>query len=57
MTAGPFSKALIEKADFLSRELLASQTNLVLLHGDLHYANLLLAENNEFNSIDMLCYT
>ncbi|OGT36170.1 MAG: hypothetical protein A3F11_09795 [Gammaproteobacteria bacterium RIFCSPHIGHO2_12_FULL_37_14] len=51
-TPGPFSKAVIEKAEFLSRELLASQTNTVLLHGDLHYANLLLAANNESTSID-----
>lgn len=51
-TFGPFSKESVEKAYFLSRELLASQTNLVLLHGDLHYANLLLADNHEFKSID-----
>jgi streptomycin 6-kinase len=43
-TSGPFSKTLVEKAKSISAELSGSQTNIVLLHGDLHYANLLLSE-------------
>lgn len=49
---GPFSKTSIQKVDCLSSELLVSQKNTVLLHGDLHYANLLLSENNNYVCID-----
>lgn len=49
---GPCSKTTIEKARSLSRELLQSQSTVVLLHGDLHYANLLQSGNQEFIAID-----
>lgn len=51
-TSGPFSKALVEKANFVSTGLLQSQSNTVLLHGDLHYANLLLSSNDQCKAID-----
>lgn len=45
-TSGPFSSTLIEKAKKVSFELLSSQSTLVLLHGDLHYANLILNKDH-----------
>ena len=51
-TPGPFSKKIVEKSAFLSHELLTSQTNTVLLHGDLHYANLLLSNKGYVVAID-----
>ncbi|OGT39706.1 MAG: hypothetical protein A3F12_01700 [Gammaproteobacteria bacterium RIFCSPHIGHO2_12_FULL_38_14] len=51
-TPGPFSKELINQAKSMSDSLLQSQSGLVLLHGDLHYANLLSAENGECIAID-----
>lgn len=51
-TSGPFSSELIEKVKSVSRNLLCSQEKTVLLHGDLHYANLLLSETGEYFSID-----
>lgn|SRR3990167_10215398 len=50
-TSGSFSKKMVEKATSLSHELLSSQSKLVLLHGDLHYANLIL-NKNEYTAID-----
>lgn len=41
---GPFPKQLVERADAISQELLASMGPTVLLHGDLHYANILLSD-------------
>lgn len=41
-TSGPFDEKLIKKAKKISHELLSSQSQPVLLHGDLHYANLIL---------------
>ncbi|MDP1574406.1 MAG: aminoglycoside phosphotransferase family protein [Coxiellaceae bacterium] len=51
-TSGPFSKSLVEKAKLISDELLQSQSSVVLLHGDLHYANLLLSDNGSYVAID-----
>lgn len=48
---GPFSKPMIEKAKKVSHQLLLSQSKVVLLHGDLHYANLLLS-NDHYVAID-----
>ena len=55
-TSGPFSKMLVEKAKLLSYELLSSQSTPVLLHGDLHYANIIL-NHDHYVGIDPLCYT
>src|SRR5437016_8718272 len=38
---GPFPRALVEIAELLFRELLASSEAPVLLHGDLHHFNIL----------------
>lgn len=51
-TSGPFDEKLIGKAKTISDALLSSQSNIVLLHGDLHYANLLLTEGGFAKSID-----
>ena len=40
-TTGPFPRALVEEAESLFEELLASQAAPVLLHGDLHHDNIL----------------
>lgn len=45
-TSGPFSEILVQKAKTVSSELLSSQSTLVLLHGDLHYANLILNKDH-----------
>lgn len=50
--SGPFSKNLINKAKSISHELLNSMSELVLLHGDLHYANIILSEQNNWVAID-----
>jgi streptomycin 6-kinase len=39
--AGPFPPALVEEAESLFRDLLASESETVLLHGDLHHFNIL----------------
>jgi streptomycin 6-kinase len=49
---GPFPSHLVEKAKGISRELLNSQGAQVLLHGDLHYANILWSEQNGWLAID-----
>jgi streptomycin 6-kinase len=49
---GPFPSHLVEKAKDISRELLNSQGAQVLLHGDLHYANILWSEQNGWLAID-----
>ncbi len=49
---GPFPKKLIDRAQAISKELLASMGPLVLLHGDLHYANILLSDKHGWLSID-----
>lgn len=45
-TSGPFDEKLIKKAKKISRELLSSQSQPILLHGDLHYANLILNQDH-----------
>jgi len=45
------NKKLLDQAKLLSRDLLESQTNRFLLHGDLHYANLIL-NNDDYVAID-----
>jgi streptomycin 6-kinase len=50
---GPFPKGLIDRAQAISEDLLASLGTLVLLHGDfLHYANILLSDRHGWLSID-----
>ena len=49
---GPFSPHLVDKAKGISRELLSSQGEQVLLHGDLHYSNILWSEQNGWVAID-----
>lgn len=49
---GPFPSQLVSKAKGISRELLNSQEEQVLLHGDLHYANILWSELNGWQAID-----
>ena len=41
---GPFRAALLDEAEGLAKELLASQDAPVLLHGDLHHDNILVSE-------------
>ena len=49
---GPFPPHLVDKAKEISRELLSSQKEQILLHGDLHYANILWSEQNGWLAID-----
>lgn len=52
---GPFPAALVEEAETLFRDLLASQSETVLLHGDLHHYNILRCsdpERGEWLAID-----
>lgn len=42
---GPFPPRLVQEAEVLFKELSASATQHMLLHGDLHHANILLAGN------------
>lgn len=51
-TTGPLPVALVEEAESLSRELLASMSDRVLLHGDLHHSNILSAEREPWLAID-----
>jgi len=51
-TTGPFPHALVEEAESLFAELLASQAAPVLLHGDLHHDNILSAERAPWLAID-----
>lgn len=43
---GPFPKILIDRAKTISNELLASMGQQVLLHGDLHYGNIILSDKH-----------
>ncbi len=49
---GPFPRNLIERAEALFRDLLASMSERVLLHGDLHHWNILSAEREPWLAID-----
>lgn len=49
---GPFPKSLIDRAQAISKELLTTMGPSVLLHGDLHYANILLSDKYGWLSID-----
>ncbi len=49
---GPFPAALVERAEALFAELLASMAEPVLLHGDLHHDNILSAERQSWLALD-----
>lgn len=49
---GPFPAAILERAEALVPELLASAPREVLLHGDLHHYNILTAERAPWLAID-----
>jgi streptomycin 6-kinase len=49
---GPFPKQLVERAHAVSQELLTSMGPTVLLHGDLHYANIVLSNEHGWIAID-----
>lgn len=49
---GPFPKKLVDQAYALSKELLASIGKPVLLHGDLHYGNILFSNQRDWLAID-----
>lgn len=49
---GPFPAALVEQAEGLFAELLASMEEPVLLHGDLHHYNILAAQRQPWLAID-----
>ncbi len=51
-TTGPFPRALVEQAEALFTDLLASQAAPMLLHGDLHHDNILSAERAPWLAID-----
>ncbi|MBM4429593.1 MAG: hypothetical protein FJ026_04490 [Chloroflexi bacterium] len=49
---GPFPPRLVERAEGLYAELSASSAEPVLLHGDLHHANILRAERQPWLAVD-----
>ncbi|MEA2575816.1 MAG: streptomycin 6-kinase [Chloroflexia bacterium] len=49
---GPFPTRLVEEAETLLSDLLASMSEQVLLHGDLHHFNILSAERQPWLAID-----
>jgi len=49
---GPFEARLVDEAESVSRELLASTTEPMLLHGDFHHYNVLAAERQPWLAID-----
>ena len=49
---GPLPEALVDRAERLFAELLASMSGLVVLHGDLHHFNILAAERQPWLAID-----
>ncbi|HDQ34977.1 MAG TPA: aminoglycoside resistance protein, partial [Chloroflexi bacterium] len=51
-SVGPFPKALVEQAEGLFAELLASEGPPMLLHGDLHHWNILTAEREPWLALD-----
>ncbi|MDQ5824994.1 MAG: aminoglycoside phosphotransferase family protein [Chloroflexota bacterium] len=51
-STGPLPSRLVEEAETLFADLLASTTGQVLLHGDLHHDNILSAERQSWLAID-----
>jgi streptomycin 6-kinase len=51
-TSGPFPTTLVEAAEGLFTELISSMSEPVLLHGDLHHANILAAERQPWLALD-----
>jgi streptomycin 6-kinase len=51
-TSGPLPAHLVDKAERLFTELIASSAEPVLVHGDLHHDNVLSAERVEWQAID-----
>lgn len=51
-TTGPFSRRLVEQAESLFRDLIATMAAPVVLHGDLHHDNILAAERQPWLVID-----
>ncbi|HEU5347271.1 MAG TPA: aminoglycoside phosphotransferase family protein, partial [Ktedonobacterales bacterium] len=51
-TTGPFAQSLVEQAESLFAELLASSSTPMLLHGDLHHWNILAAERAPWLALD-----
>lgn len=49
---GPFPSELIDKAEGMSHDLLASMETPTLLHGDLHHWNILSSERDQWLAID-----
>jgi len=49
---GPFPSELIDKAELISHDLLASMETITLLHGDLHHWNILSSEREPWLAID-----
>lgn len=49
---GPFPNHLVDEAEVISRDLLASMETPVLLHGDLHHWNILSSEREPWLAID-----
>ena len=49
---GPMPGALVERAEALFAELISSQTETFLLHGDLHHGNILAAKRRPWLAID-----
>jgi streptomycin 6-kinase len=49
---GPLPRGLVEHAEGLSHDLLSSMDEPALLHGDLHYENILSAERQPWLAID-----
>lgn len=51
-TTGPLPREKVERGDAIYRDLLASQRNEVVLHGDLHHTNILSAQREPWLIID-----
>lgn len=51
-TTGPFPEKLVDEAEHLFADLLASMSEPVVLHGDLHHFNILAAERQPWLAID-----
>lgn len=50
--SGPFPSVVLDRADALARDLLASAPTEVLLHGDLHHSNILSSQPDRWLAID-----